>query len=310
MFFLSGQYSEREQRRLFVRRLFRRMFLEDWLLKLVALGITLALWLGVTGMRAPTTVRFKNVALNLRVAGDMEITNSPVQEIELVVTGDKRLVDRVNSRDLIVAVDLSEIRAGDQIVQMTPENINIDLPNGLKIDEIQPNKIAVRLEKVEEREVTVKTETEGSVAENLEVYAETVTPAKVRVRGPQSVVRSLDAISTEKINLDSASESFVARQIALNVVNPKITLLDTSVDVAFRVGEKRTERMMIVSAQGDGQTKQITLVLYGARSILEKLTPDQIAASLVKNENGEYAPQVILPPEIQNAVEIKNVKIK
>lgn len=310
MFFLGGQYSEREQRRLFINRLFRRVFLEDWLLKLVALGITLALWFGVTGMRAPTTVRLKNIALNLRVAGDVEITNSPAQEVELVVTGDKRLIDRVNARDLIVAVDLSDIKAGDQIVQITPENVNIDLPNGLKIDEIQPNKIAVRLEKVEEREVEVKMETEGSLAEGFEIYVETISPAKARVRGPQSVIRSLDAISTEKVNLDSANESFVARQVGLNVVNPKVTLLDTSVDIAFRIGEKRMERLMTVSAQADAQTKHVSLALYGARSVLEKLTVEQIGATLVKNENGEYVPQIVLPPDIQNQVEIKNVKIK
>ena len=35
----------------------RRMFLQDWSLKLLALAITLALWLAVTGQNEPLTIR-------------------------------------------------------------------------------------------------------------------------------------------------------------------------------------------------------------------------------------------------------------
>ena len=69
--FTTEQFTEKDQRQLFLRRLFRRVFLEDWLLKLIALAITLALWLGVTGLRAPTTVRLKNIALNPQISSDM-----------------------------------------------------------------------------------------------------------------------------------------------------------------------------------------------------------------------------------------------
>jgi hypothetical protein len=44
----------------------------------------------VTGLRAPTTARFRSIPLNLRVSSDIEVTNSPVQEVDLVITGDKR----------------------------------------------------------------------------------------------------------------------------------------------------------------------------------------------------------------------------
>src|SRR4051812_29273110 len=145
-----------KERQIFLRRLFRRVFLEDWGTKLIALGISLALWLGVTGLRAPTTVRLKNVTLIPRISNDMEITNTPAQEVDIVVIGDKQRIDRLNVRDLIVSVDLTDIKSGDRIVQLTPDTVNLDLPNGLKLVEIQPSKVAVRLEKVEEREIPVK----------------------------------------------------------------------------------------------------------------------------------------------------------
>lgn len=305
----TEQFTEKEQRQIFFRRLFRRVFLEDWLLKLVALAITLALWLGVTGLRAPTTVRLKNVALNPRVSNDMEITNSPVQEVDIVVTGDKRKVDRLNPHDLVISVDLTDVKSGDRIVQLMPENVSLELPSGIKLDEIQPSKIAVRLEKVEEREVPVKPETDGNIADGYEIYSQQVVPAKVRVRGAASLVKSLDSISTEKINLEDRQENFTMRQVGLNISNPNITVLDGIVDVVFKIGEKRIERMVVVPVETENGRRKVSAVLFGARSILENLPNEDLRVELSKTETGETVPHLILPAELQDQIEIRKLKL-
>lgn len=311
MSFSTEQFTEREQRRIFFRRLFRRVFLEDWLLKLTALAITLALWLGVTGIR--TTDHLKNVPLNLRVSNDIEITHASASDVDISVTGDKPKIDqlrqRLNLHDLIVSVDLTDVKPGEKTVQLSPENVSIDLPSGVRLDEIQPNKIGVRLEKVDEREVAVKAETEGSVADGFEVYSQTVIPAKVRVRGAESFVRQLDAVTTEKINLDNRREDFTARQVGLNIINPNVTVLDGIVDVIFKIGEKRIERMLTVPVKTDTGTKKVTVVLFGARSLLENLRPEDLQVQLAKSDTGEIVPQVILPTDLQNAIEIRKLKI-
>ncbi|HEX8370144.1 MAG TPA: CdaR family protein [Pyrinomonadaceae bacterium] len=308
--FPTEKFFEKEQRQVFFRRVIRRVFLEDWGTKLVALGITAALWLGVTGLQKPTSRRLNSVPLILNFSSDMEATNSPLKEVDIVVTGDKTKVSRLRSEDLVVSIDLTDVTAGERTIQLMPENINVDLPSGLKIDEIQPGKIAVKLERVEEREIPVKPEIEGNVADGFEIYAQTVLPAKVRVRGPESFVNSLDSISTEKIALDNHKQDFTQRQIGLNVVNPKITLLDTIVDVMFRIGEKRTERLFVVSYKTETETKNATVLLFGARSILEDLRADELQIVFAPNENGENIPQIALPPEIQGKVEVKSFKIK
>lgn len=309
MMFPTENFFEKERRQMFLRRLFRRVFLEDWGTKLVALGITAALWLGVTGLQKPTSRRLNSVPLVLNFSSDMEATNSPLKEVDIVVTGDKTKTSRLRSEDLVVSIDLTDVTAGERTIQLTPENINVDLPSGLKIDEIQPSKIAVRLEKIEEREISVKPEIEGSVAEGFEIYSQTVLPPRVRVRGPESFVKSLDSISTEKITLDNRKEDFTVRQVGLNVVNPKITLLDTIVDVAFRIGEKRSERLFVVPYKTETESKRASVLLFGARSLLEKLSPELISVAISQNENGESVPQIILPDDVKNKVEIKSVKL-
>jgi len=309
MFSPTEKFFQKEERQIFIRRLFRRVFLEDWLIKATALFITLGLWLGVTGLRAPITTRLNNVAIKLRVSNDIEITNSPVQEVDLVITGDKRKIDQIKQSDLVVSLDLADAQTGDRIVQITPENVNVELPTGVRLDEVQPNKIAVKLEKVEEREIAVKAETEGNPDENFEIYSVTVVPPKVRIRAPESYIKSLDFVSTEKINVENRREDFTARQVALNVVNPKATLLDATVDVFFKIGEKRIERLFSIPVETEDANKIATFVLYGARSILESVKAENLQVQILKNEAGENSPQVILPVEIQGQVEIRKLKI-
>jgi hypothetical protein len=307
--FPTEKFFQKQERQIFIRRLFRRVFLEDWLIKVVALAITLGLWLGVTGLRAPITTRLNNVGLKLRVSNDIEITNSPVQEVDLVITGDKRKIDQIKQSDLVVSLDLADAQTGDRIVQITPENVNVELPTGIRLEEVQPNKIAVKIEKVEEREIAVKAETEGNLGENLEIYSATVAPQKVHIRAPESYIKSLDFVSTEKINVENRREDFTAKQVALNVVNPKATLLDAAVDVVFKIGEKRTEKTFAVPVKTESGLKVATVLLYGARSILESLKAENLQVEILKNEAGENFQQLTLPLEIQGKVEIRKLKI-
>ena len=300
-----------------IRRLLRRVFIEDWLIKLVALMITLALWLGVSGLRAPITTRLNNIVLQPRISNSLEIINSPVTEVALVVTGDRRKIDQIKPENLIVSLDLTSVLPGDRIVQLTPENVNVELPTGVRLDEIQPNKIAVQLETVTEREIPVKAEIEGSTSENVEIYGETIVPPRVRVRGPSSYIKSLEFVPTEPINLENRNSDFAERQVPLNLSNPKATVLDAAVDVFFRIGEKRVERLFIVPVNVNSETesanpnagKKATVLLFAARSILENLRVENLRVEIIKNEAGEESPQLILPVELQGKIEIRNLKI-
>ena len=292
-----------------MRRLVRRLFLDDWVIKAVALVITFALWLGVTGLRAPVAARFKNIALNLRVSNNIDITNSPVQEVVITITGDKRKIDQIDPRDLVVLLDLTDVQAGERMVELNAESVGVELPTGVRIEEIVPSKIQVNLETVEERDVSVKVETEGTLAENFEIYSPTVSPPKVRVRGPSSFVKSLDSVSTEKVNVDNRQADFTAQQVELNLVNPKVTLLDTVVSVSFKIGEKRGEKLYSVPVKMENQSKTATVVLYGARSVLESIKTENLQVEILRNEAGENSLRLILPVEIQEKVEIKKLKI-
>jgi len=290
-------------------RVLRSIFLEDWALKLTALAITLALWLGVTGLSTPTTERITGVPLNLRFSSNnAEVTNSPIKEVDIFITGDKRRIENIKKEELSISLDLTDIPPGDRVISLTPENISIDLPLGVKVDEIQPNKMVVKLEEVQEKAIEVRAETSGDLPEGYEIYSSSVTPQTVNVRGPASFVKALSFISTEKIDVTGRASSFVARQVSLNPSNQKVTPLEAVVDVSIQIGEQRVERT-VRSRVLDFTNRTATVTLYGPKTVIENLDPRSAYVEITKDPDGKEQPKLTLPEDIANVVQTRSIKL-
>lgn len=303
-----GNISEKVPAGVMAQHVLRKIFLEDWMTKAAALAITLALWFGVTGLSTPTTRKFTGIPLALVYSNNIEVTNSPIQEIDIVISGDKRRISQINKNDLSVSLDISDIAPGDRVIQLTPENVALELPTGVKLDEIQPSRMAVRIEAVDERDIPVQAETEGDPPEGYELYEQIIAPATVRVRGPVSFIRALNFVSTERIDLTGKQADFTARQVPVSVSNAKSTVLDPVVDVTFRIGEKRVERQFSVAVANE-PFKRATVILFGGRSILDGLTNEDLSVEVIEGQNGEVRNHVMLPPGLENRVEARSIKI-
>ena len=308
MFVGNEKPIEKKPKRLFFKHILWKVFLEDWMIKVLALAITLGLWFGVTGLSTPTTRRLSGIPLTLLISNDSEITNSPLREVDLVVSGDKRKVDQINAGDLAVSVDLSDTIPGDRVVQLTPQGVSVSLPTGVKLDELQPSRIAVKLEAVEEKEIPVQVVTEGAAAPGSAVYSQNAVPATVKVRGPASFIRSLKFVPTDKIDISHRNSDFTVKQIPVNVSNPKATVLETVVDVTFSIREG-VVRSFRVSAKNGGTSRIVSFDVVGPRALLIKARPDDFHVEIVKDDDGNDVPNILPSDSLQGSVEIKNAKV-
>lgn len=290
---------------LFCRHVLRKIFLEDWLLKLLALIITLALWFGVTGLSTPTTRRMADIPLAISYSNNVEITNSPLQSVSIVISGDKRKISQITESGLVASIDLSDVPPGDRVINLTPDNVKIDLPPGIRLQEIQPARIAVRLETVAEKEIPVRVETQGEPAQGFEIYDASAIPPKVKIRAPVSYLRALTTVPTEKIDISGKKADFIARQVPVSVSNPKATVIESVVDAVFRIGETRVERTLNVPVTDD-PGKKATLTIFGPRSLIEKATPADFRVSVAK---GSDRPEVTLASDLEGTTEIRKIRI-
>lgn len=289
----------------YTKSLLRKIFFEDWGLKLVALVITLALWLGVTGLSTPATKRL-TVPLQASISNNAEITSQLIQEVDIVISGERARVNQMTRGDLTAVLDLTNEQAGERTVSLTPDNVYVNLPQGIKLVEVAPSRIAVNIEAVLEKDLNVEPQTKGQPAAGFEVYSMTANPARIRVRGPVSLFGTMDYVQTDRIDITGKKDDVTARQVAVLATDKKATVLNTVVDVFVRIGEKRVERAFTLPFPMAGG-RMVSWVVYGPPSLLAKTRVDSFN---IDWDSGEEQPRINLPAELQGSAEIRKVTVR
>lgn len=220
-------------------RLLRKLFLEDWGLKLLALAITIVLWLGVTGQNKPVTLRVTGVPVNFLQPNGLEISNDPPGTVDVILSGSKEKLDRIGPRDLIANVDLSDQKPGERVIKLTRDRVTVDLQEDVKILGFHPATVSIRLEPIVEVPLDVEVKFEGKLPDGYEIGRVTVNPARVRLRGPADRLKALGKALTETVWLDGRKESFNLSHVEISVADLKIEILDPAVDIHVEVTEKR-----------------------------------------------------------------------
>ena len=292
------------QRRM--EKLLRRIFVEDWSLKLLSLAIAIALWLLVTGQNQPVTAHV-NVQLNFIRPQALEISNDPPHTVDVMLTGSRNKLDDLTSLDLVATVDISDQRSGERVLRLA-DKAQITLPQGIKVDGFQPSAIPIRLEEIMDREVAVEPKLEGKPADGYEVYSVYANKSRVAVRGPASRVEALQKVATESIWLAGHKESFTASNVALDVADPKIDLREPMVNVAIEIGERRIEKnfsgVAVTTADGGKvQPATTSVTLLGVADSLETLKPEELRIVL----DSDLQPRLELPDVLKRKVALKSV---
>ena len=287
-------------------KMLRRVFIEDWSLKLLSLAIALVLWLLVTGQNQPVTAHV-NVQLNFIRPPSLEISNDPPRSVDVMLTGSRNKLDDLTTLDLVATVDISDQRAGERVLRLA-DKAQISLPQGVKVDGFQPSAIPVRLEPIVERQVPIEPKLEGQAANGYEVYGVRPNKGSVTLRGPESRVLALQKVQTETIWLGNHKDSFMATNVAIDVPDPKVDLIDPVVNVEVDIGERRVEKSVsgvaVTAADGSRvQPANASVTVLGPSSMVDSLKTEDL--KVVVDGNG---PKLQLPPALNGKVIMKSIQ--
>ena len=290
-----------------VEKLLRKVFIEDWSLKLLSLAIAVVLWLAVTGQNQPVTAHV-NVQLNFIRPPSLEISNDPPRTVDVMLTGSRNKLDHLTSLDLVATVDISDQRTGERVLRLA-DKAQISLPQGVKVDGFQPSAIPVRLEAIVEKQVPIEPKLEGKPADGYEVYSVRPSKESVMLRGPESRVATLQRVPTESVWISGHKESFTATNVAVDVSDPKVDVIDPVVNVEVEIGEHRAEKSFsgIPASGSDGQRVQpssVSVTLLGPASMLDSLKAEELKIIV----DGTKGPRIELPPALNGKVSLKSIQ--
>ena len=295
-----------------VERWLRKVFIEDWGLKLLALTITLVLWLAVTDFNKPRTIRTA-VQLNFIRPDNLNISNEPPKTVDVLLTGSRAKLNSLNQLDRVATLDISDQRAGERILRLSTDRVHMELPAGVKIESFQPTTIPIRLEPRVESRLPIEVKLEGKPAEGYEVYETNPSPNTVSVRGPASLVDALKKAPTETVSIEGKKESFTVLGVAIDIPDQKIDVLDALVDVAVEIGEKRIEKtfsgLPVRSDTGASvRPPSVTVTVAGPASLLEQLRPEDVKVIVDVTNGRAGAPRLAFPSSTRDRVKLVSIK--
>jgi YbbR domain-containing protein len=286
-------------------KLARKIFVEDWGVKLLSLAIALVLWLVVTGQNEPVTAHV-NVQLNFIRPQMLEISNDPPRTVDVMLTGSRSKLDDLTALDLVATVDITDQEPGERVLRLADKAV-ISLPQGVKVDGFQPSAIPIRLEQIIERQIAVEPKFEGKPAEGYQVYGVRPSKSAVMVRGPESRVNALQKLETESIWLSGHKQTFTAEKLGIDVPDAKVDLVDPVVDVQVEIAELSVERAF--SGVPNGSGPPMTITVSGPPSILDRLKPEELNVvwEVPTPTSSQLNPKLQLPPEFEGKVTLKSV---
>jgi YbbR domain-containing protein len=292
---------------------------------LKALSLLLAILLFVVSRQPIIDLRLVGVPIEYRGLGPgVKIVGDAEQTVSLRLSGPRDIVRSLTPNQLLVVADLSGKEPGERSVQLKVDESF--LPDNVKVMQIEPPSIRIKLEPNVTKRVSVEAQFEGIVAEGREFYGVEVHPREIEIEGPQSIVDKVERVLTEVVSLDGRATDFrTSVEVEIPQDSARVKTPER-IELSVKIGEERQARHfanvpvqwpegMDKSATRWLLTKTVRLEVFGPKSAIEALSVDdlrvEVETASLPPDVTSVAPQVRLPANIEvRKIIPREVKVK
>jgi len=234
----------------------------DWLLKLLSLIIGASLWYFVVGEdRVDLIISMPLEIRNLPT--DLVIANQYKKDIEVAITGPRRLIQEMRQQNPSLPIDMGKAEPGAMVIQN--EAKSIPLPQGISVQRVQPATLTFLIDRLIQKEFTIKPVTTGKIADGFTLEHLTLEPPKITVTGPQSTLDKEQELRTSPINIDGITHSSTL-QVHLDLNESLVNLIgETVIDVDVATKENMVRKKI----------SRVTIKKPGNETI--KFSPSRVA---------------------------------
>ena len=168
--------------------------------KLFALGVAFLLWFFVNAGKRETQVLQFPVEFRNAPEHSALVTRERVDTVSVKLNGPGALLASLDGRRAPISVDLSTVELGSD-VRLKVRDEMIRVPRGVRILEVEPARIPIRLETIRQATLPVRLTRSGEAAEGYKIDTVKLSPANVVVRGPARIIESLQLVeSTTRVS--------------------------------------------------------------------------------------------------------------
>jgi uncharacterized protein (TIGR00159 family) len=125
-----------------LKQFLRETFIHNWKTKLGALILVSIAWL-ILAIQQEIKMSITAFIDYTDIPTELALDDGSARSLGLALAGRRNSIDRIEDQDIRVRVDVSQLSAGQHQLKITSKNI--DLPMGVKVDQITPSIIKVNL---------------------------------------------------------------------------------------------------------------------------------------------------------------------
>jgi YbbR-like protein len=283
---------------------FGLLFTRNWPIKLVALFLSLMLYVAVAAQQ-PTTELFR---LDLAVEAPGRTLRSRAPTVEVRISGKGSEVLKLHTIPPAIRRVVPDTAGAVWVVRLQPGDVQ--LPRGVeaRVDDIVPREIEILLNAVGRKEVPVVSRVTVA-AESGYVLAGGVslTPAIARLVGPEDQLARIDSVTTAPLQITGVTGAF-ARQVPIDTsVLGTVRVIPSEVEISGNVGAltERSFAGLPVETGAGALTSfvvvpaRVSVAVRGPEAIVSRLTRDslRVVASLRgRLAAGAYAHLTVVAP--------------
>ncbi len=259
-----------------------RFLIKDWVFKLAALIVSVGLY---------TFVHFEQgsqltVDLEIRWSGvqeDRMIVADQLPRIRMVLDGPATLLGQVDN-SIVYEFPASELSLGSNIVRI--DVTKLPLPRGVSVERISPSSVEIDYVETESKQLPIKLNYKGQVAEGFKLGNIRAEPSLVTVTAQKGQLGGMLFIPSTVVDLKERSSSFdLAVDLKLQDINVKKVepkLITAIVEIVAEV-ETRVIRDIPILVRGVSLAEvellpaTIEVTLVGSSAVLDKISGNLVA---------------------------------
>jgi len=227
------------------------MFRRNLGVKVVSFLFAVLFWLFVLNQGTPDKLIPEQTLTIPLVASGLDQNMVVMTQLPLVRVRLQGINPSANIKDIFAQIDLTGGVPGESTYV-----IKVNTPPGTNVVDVQPASIKLTLDTVEEKTVPVQGVVSGNPANDYQVGSLIIKPSAVNVRGPSSILGTLDKVIVE-ISVTGANETIqVSRPVSFRdkegkpIFGPNLSLdilsaYPSSVDVIAPVIAKDLSSKMV-----------------------------------------------------------------
>ena len=191
------------------------------LLKILSLVTAFFFWFYVVNSEPITIKRTYHIKVKSPVG--LNVDEISDRSIDVTLKGARAFLKDYQDQSLYIYVDMSKapIKRNTKFKYRLKDN-DIHLPFGVDVVSMNPEVISLNFDRVIKKEVAVRPTLVGQISSDLKMMSYSITPKKVMISGPRSIMKKIGIINTRTIDISDLSgqgEKDVFLEVAPEFIN-------------------------------------------------------------------------------------------